>query len=168
MADEKPKEPGTGGADGAAGGADTTPKKPDERSETRFQDLTQKLKDKDEQHAKDLADRDARLASLEFESNFKDIVQTYPYAPEFKDKIREKVQAGVPLKDATVLILNENQKLIPRSDVERQSAGAGALGGSGSFIPPAGQKRPEDMTTEELRAALVVEEQKGTFSVKPD
>lgn len=164
MADEtKLKETGQGGQ----GGQDKDGK-PDERSENRFTELTQKLKEQETRHATEAAASAERIASLEFDNAFKDVVNTYPGASELKEKIRERVKAGLPVSEAAVIVLHNEKKLQTREEVERISAERESLGGSAATQPPKGKKRPEEMTTAELREELVEAERKGEIRYTPD
>lgn len=118
--------------------------------------------------AKEEKDTKERLASLEFDNKFKEVESKYPHAKDFKDKIRERVNAGMPVDEATIVVLGKEEKLQTREQIETAHAAEGSMGGSANFIPPPGQKKPEEMTQEELRKALVEEEKKGTFRYDPD
>ena len=109
--------------------------------------------------------KDERIAVLEFENGFNVASNKYPHAVEYKDKILERVKSGMSVDEATVLILHGEGKLQTRDQIESDAGRRESVGGSADFQPPKGQKRPEEMTIEEQRAALVEEERKGTFKL---
>ena len=126
-------------------------------------DSSAKIAEIEAQRVKDKAEADAKIAKLEFENDFKDIVTQYPHASELRDKIQEKVNAGIPIRDAAITVLHGEGKLATRAEIEQAAAGEQTLGGSTDIQIPKGSKRPEEMSAEELRAELVKEEAKGTF-----
>ncbi|MDE2233387.1 MAG: hypothetical protein KGJ90_04735 [Patescibacteria group bacterium] len=165
MADEtKLKEVGEGGQET---GKDKDGKA-DERSEKRFTDLTEKLKNQDEQYKKELQARDERIANLEFDNAFKGVESQYPAAKELKDKIRERVKAGLPVDEAAVVVLHSEGKLDTGEKIAHENEAMRSMGGSADTMAPLGSKRVSDMTPDELRAALLEEERKGTFRYEPD
>jgi hypothetical protein len=134
----------------------------------KVEDSSKKIADLETQRAKDKAESDAKIFNLEFESNFKDVVTQYPHASDFKDKILERVKSGQTINDATLVELHGAGKLVTRQEIESQAAGERSFGGSADTFIPTGKKKPSEMTQEELRAALVEEEAKGTFKLVED
>ena len=162
MPEEIPlRKPGEGASKDGVGEkkVDATPAKvePD--------DSSKKIEELEIQRAKDKAEADAKIAKLEFESNFKDMVAEYPHAAEFKDKILEKVNAGISIKDATTIVLHGEGKLVTRSQIESDVAGERSLGGSMDTPIPKGKKPISEMTIEEQRAELVEQERIGNFGL---
>jgi len=129
------------------------------------EDLSKKLDESEEKRRKDKAESDKKIADLQFENDFNKVTNKYPNAPELKDKIKEKVDAGIPIEDASVIVLNAEGKLITREEMIAAEAAHNSIGGSMDTQPPRGSKRPEEMTTEELRNELIKEEAKGTFKL---
>jgi hypothetical protein len=140
-------------------------KKVDVTTEKVGDDSSNKIAEIEARRVKDKAEADAKIAKLEFENEFKDIVSTYPYAADLRDKIQEKVNAGIPIKDAAITVLHSEGKLETREQITSANAGQESLGGSTDIQAPKGSKRIEEMSTEEMRAALVAEEAKGTFKL---
>lgn len=64
---------------------------------------------------------------LKFGNELTNIAATYPHAADFKDDIKKKVDAGMSVSDATIVVLNENKKLITAEQIKRgkQSSGFG-------------------------------------------
>ena len=157
------RKPGEG-APQTAGKPETTDKKPERSDSTP--DLSKELEKERAARAAEKAEQDKKIAELKFENDFKDISAQYPHAAELKAKIKERVDAGMPIQEAAVVVLHGEKKLVTKEEVETSNAAAASLGGSADIQVPKGQKKPEEMTTEELRAALVTEEAKGTFGLK--
>lgn len=99
----------------------------------------------------------------DFYASFTESTAKYPGAAEYKDKIKEKVQAGYSLEDATVSVLNKEGKLTqsaPKVEI------APAAGGSAvNQLPDGGSKTLKEMTRDEKRQALIEEEKKGNISL---
>ena len=128
-------------------------------------DSSKKIEELELQRAKDKAEANAKIANLEFENGFKDIAGEYPNALEYKDKIAEKVRAGMSIKDATITTLHPEGKLVTRQEIDSQAAGDHSLGGSSDIYIPRGSKRQEDMTEEEMRAEFIKQEGLGNIKL---
>ena len=160
MLDETLRKPGEGTSkDGVV------EKKVDVTTEKVGDDSSKKIAEIEAQRVKDKAEADTKIAKLEFENDFKDIVSTYPYAADLRDKIQEKVNAGIPIKDAAITVLHSEGKLETREQITSAAAGQESLGGSADIQAPKGSKRIEDMSTEEMRAELVKQESLGSFKL---
>ena len=161
MADDTTlRKPGEGAPKEAGKETIVQPERSDKNS-----DSSKELENLKAESAKRQAETEKEIADLKFENGFKDVVSKYPHASELKDKIQERVRAGMSIDEAAVVLLHGEGKLQTRQEIESQAAGAASLGGSADFQPPKGTKKPEEMTTEELRAALVQEEAKGNFKL---
>lgn len=180
MDDTTLRKPGEGGQP-AAPDKKVEPAAPVQKVDNT--ELEQKLKETNEKQAK----TDADIAQMKLDKEFEFIVQKYPHAADLKDKIYEKAKAGISIGDASVIVLNESDKLIKREDIDRDAAGMASMGGSAPTMMPgsAGQKvndavrkmnTPGLKITEQelgeiqstLRDALAEEEKKGTFAWVPD
>jgi len=128
-------------------------KKP-ERSEERYQELVNKLKEQEGKHALEMSEASKRIAELEFENRFKDQVAIYPSAKDFRDKIKEQVSRGLSVEEATILVLGQNKKLQTAEEIRKTEYGGSALGGS-VHTPPdiSGNKKPLDQWTKEEKEA---------------
>ena len=162
MPDETKKENEQAGGAGTGTGAD-------ERSEEQKKE--QEKKDQEAQAQKD-KEETARLAKenaeLKFDRDFEAMVAQYPNAVSFKDKIKERVSQGLPVDEATVLVLNKEKKLVTKQEIDRSNAGTDSAGGSGATQTPRGKKPANEMTTEELRKEFMELEAKGEINYTPD
>lgn len=107
------------GGEGAAGDAGT-------KVEERINKLTGNLKNKDTEIAK------LTIDNLSFSD------PRFKRAPEFKDKILEKVNAGTPVNDAIASVLVENNAFgAPTVDAGAAGEGTGKGSGAGDAAPAA-------------------------------
>lgn len=72
----------------------------------------------------------AQVADLEFKSNFATIKEAYPYAVDFQTEIREKVNAGYSIDDATLAVLAKNDKLKTAAQIRAEENKGQGFGGS--------------------------------------
>lgn len=165
----------------------TTEKKNEVVVETKVDDSKN---EKIEQEQKQLIEKVDKTASeiekMKNDREFEFISQRYPAATELKDKILEKVKAGMSITDASVLVLHENQKLQTRDEVDSDEAARANIGGSANTMIRGGNPKVEEavrkmnapggkITEEELtgiqstlRDALMEEERKGTLRLEQD
>lgn len=130
------------------------------KTEERIKNLSSKVREK-AQEAETLAKakeeaESAKLAAEQERDFFKDfssLTAKYSAAPEFQDKILEKVRAGYSTEDATVSVLNAEGKLLPQ-EPEPVAPPAPAAGGSAATTLTQSSKAVSEMSTEEKRAAL--------------
>lgn len=162
MPDEIRKENDQGGGAGTGTGAD-------ERSEEQKKE--QEKKDREVQAQKDKEERE-RLekenAEMKFDRDFEAMVSQYPHAVTFKQQIKDRVSQGLPVDEATVLILNKEKKLVTKTEIDRSNDGRDSMGGSGITQPPRGKKPANEMTTEELRKEFMDLEAKGEINYTAD
>jgi hypothetical protein len=108
---------------------------------------------------------EAKLAIMEKETNFlnsfSDSIAKYPSAPEFKDKIKEKVMAGYSVEDATVAILHAEGKLTNPPPPRENVAGGSAPNQIISSTP----KSVKEMTSNERWDALREAEKRGDLGL---
>jgi len=130
------------------------------REQKRNKDLAEKLRQKGEEGeavAKAKEESDAKLASAlkdaEFYKNFSTVSSKYTGASDFQEQIREKVNAGYDLEDATVSVLNREGKFSP-SVTAPIKAGSPAGGSATTTMKGGGDKELSEMTKEEKREAL--------------
>lgn len=142
------------------------------RKDKRIESLSSKVKEtsteRDEAKAKAEAAEAARLAAekeRDFYASFSDTATKFPAASEYKDKIKEKVLAGYSVEDATVAVLNAENKLVPQAAPPPPPPGPAAGGSSDTQLPSSGQKSVSEMTRDEKRAALIEAEKRGDISL---
>ena len=120
---------------------------------------------KAESEAKARLEAEAKLAQNEKEINFlnsfSDSIAKYPSAPEYKDKIKEKVMAGYSVEDATISILHAEGKLSP---VRHESNVAG--GSAATNITTGGNKTVQEMTSAERWETLKEAERRGDIGLR--
>ena len=154
--------------------------------EDRIKDLSHKVKttseerDKAQKSVEELTkERDDAKKETEFYTNFSAVSDKYPDATEFKDDIKEKVNAGYSMEDAAVAILVREGKYkaptlegtVEVKDDEKTVEGSDETPAGGSAVNPSptGEKTIEaiisDGTQEEKRAALIEEEKKGNLGL---
>lgn len=109
------------------------------------------------------AEKDTAIKERDFYAGFADSIAKYPGANEYKDTIKEKVLAGYDMEDATIAILAREGKYQPTvAPVESENPAGGS---ATNQVNLKGEKSPQEMNREELRAALVEAEKKGEFSI---
>lgn len=130
----------------------------------RFAKLSEKMtltaKEKEESDAKAKAEGErATQAEKErdFFKNFNALSTKYPNAPQFQDKIWDKVKLGYTEEDATVAVLNTEGKLTYESPKPDNPAG----GSASNIIADTGNKTLAEMTLAEKESALIELEKKG-------
>ncbi len=107
-----------------------------------------------------------KLKTMEFENKHAELSKKYPKASEFKDKIKELVDKGYDPEDATVSILSKNNALQTAEQTQQAKIERSNFGGSASTpITNADGKSPKDMTSSELRSALIEAERNGEITI---
>ncbi len=109
----------------------------------------------------------ARLAAekeRDFYASFSDSASKYPAAAEFKDAIKEKVLSGYSVEDATVAVLNANNKLMPTVE-QAPDPGPAAGGSAANAIADIAAKSVAEMTQDERRTLLVEAEKRGDITL---
>lgn len=141
------------------------------RPDNRIKDLADKVRTTAEERDKEasekataLAEKDAAKKETEFYKNFNGIASKYEGSIEFQDKIKEKVDAGYDLEDATVAILNREGRLTtPAAPVPPRESPAG--GSATTTLMSGDEKALSDMSTVEKREALMqIERESGGVS----
>lgn len=139
------------------------------RADKRIQDLSSKVKEtsteRDAAKAKAETAEAARLSAekeRDFYASFSDTVAKFPAASEYKDKIKEKVMAGYTAEDATVAVLNAENKLVPPPPAPLEPAGGGS---AVNQLPTGGTKSVAEMNRDEKRQALIEAEKRGDISL---
>lgn len=141
--------------------------------EKRIKDLSEKVRvtatERDDlAKAKDQAEADkgAALKDVDFYKNFSTVSSKYTGAAEYQDKIKEKVNAGYDLEDATISILAKEGKFVPPAQPVEVKPRQSPAGGSATTTVKAGGEKPiKEMTSSDLRAALVEAEARGDISL---
>lgn len=148
----------------------------DENNQVEVNQLEERMKNlvggkkeaeaKAESEAKARQESDAKAASLEkerdFYSSFSDSIAKYPSAPEYKDKIKEKVMAGYSVEDATISILHAEGKLTPSAPQKENVTG----GSAPTQITNQGSKTVQEMNSNERWDALREAERRGDISLQ--
>lgn len=146
----------------------------DNKVEKRIKDLSEKVKltSEERDELKVLSEeKDTKISDLEkerdFLNSFGDVLVKHPAASEFKDAIKEKVLKGYSVEDATVSTLSSEGKLTPSEPKPEEEAKPENPAGGSAITPPApeGEKKLEDMTSEEKRAKLVEAQERGDLSI---
>ena len=135
----------------------------------RFAKLSEKMtltaKEKEEAEAKAKTEAEARLKAERERDFFKDFSQVsskYPGATEYQEQILEKVNSGYSAEDAAISILAKEGKL--QSQPTRPDNIAG--GSASTTITDTGEKKIEDMSSDEKRDALLQLEKEGLNLLK--
>ncbi len=112
------------------------------------------------------AKAEAALKDVDFFKNFSTVSSKYTGASEYQDKIREKVNAGYDLEDATISILAKEGKFQPQQVETAPKPKQSPVGGSAvTNLRSGGEKPFTEMTQAERRAALVEAEARGDISL---
>ena len=130
------------------------------REQARNKSLSEKViltaKERDEQKAaaeKAEAEKQAALKDVDFYKNFSTVSSKYSGAADYQDKIREKVNAGYDLEDATISILAKEGKFTPPATPEpKRDSPAG--GSATTAMKSGGEKSAAEMDQAERRAIL--------------
>jgi len=126
-------------------------------AERRIKELSEKVeltsKDRDEKDAL-IKERDDKIAYLEkekeFSDSFSDVLEKYPNAKTFKDAIKERVDKGYSVEDATFAVLGKEGKLgVREMDVDTPAGGS-----ADTSISTDTEKPVSDMTQDERRRIL--------------
>jgi hypothetical protein len=105
----------------------------------------------------------AALKDADFYKNFSTVSSKYTGASEYQDKIREKVNAGYDLEDATISILAKEGKYAPQAPVVTKES---PIGGSAvNTFKAGGDRTIAEMTQAERRAQLVEAEKRGDLGL---
>ncbi len=137
---------------------ETADNKVGNRVDKRIQDVLSQ-KSAAEQRA-EIAEKKARDA--EFALSFNEMSAKYPKASEFKDKVKELVDKGYDVQDATVSILAKNNALQTQEQATQEHKETQGFGGSADInISGSGKKSLEEMSKEELLAELIEAEKNG-------
>ncbi len=137
----------------------------------RFEKLSEKVivtaKEKEEAEGRAKASAEAQAKAEKERDFFKDFSQVsskYPQATQHQDKILERVNRGYSAKDATLAVLDEVGQLQP---ITAGTTSPNIAGGSASTaMSDSGDKRPEDMTRDEMRNQLLQAEKEGVNLLK--
>lgn len=128
--------------------------------------LTAKERDDLKEAQKQLEiEKDNAIKERDFYSGFADNIAKYPGASEYKEAIKEKVLAGYDPEDATIAVLAKEGKYAPQVETQAESLESPVGGSAVNQMNLKGEKTPQEMSREELRAALVEAEKKGELSI---
>lgn len=127
-------------------------KEKEDKDNNRFRTLAEKVKATAAERDAERLAKQALEKEVGFYKGFGAVASKYPEATSFQDKIREKVNAGYELEDATISILHKEGKMgtqaAPAPEIESPA------GGSATNQLPQGPKTIAEMTLAEKRAAL--------------
>lgn len=129
--------------------------------EERITDLSSKVKIASEERDAALAKVAAAEKKAAFAEGFVGILESQPAAKEHRADIEAKVTAGLSLQDATYAVLGAAGKL-GTPQVARQPIGGGS---AQTPIISQADKKPDEMTRQEKRAALVELERTGVIGL---
>jgi hypothetical protein len=142
------------------------------RSESRQQDLANKLAEQEKRHALELEERDKKLKEAEsiaknavFEADFTKESQKYPNAEKRKDEIKSYLDKGLSVSEATLVVLGKNNELVTGEQQHREGLDSSSMGGSSANASPTGIKNPDNMTQEERLIELRKLEESGNLGV---
>src|SRR6185295_13064716 len=94
------------------------------RSDNRFKDLSEKVETTAKERDDFRAEAEKAKKDAEFYKGFSTTASKYEGATEFQDKIKEKVDAGYDLEDATISILAKAGRLnAPQAQRESPAGG---------------------------------------------
>jgi hypothetical protein len=111
-------------------------------------------------------EKDTAIKERDFYAGFADSIAKYPGANEYKEAIKEKVLAGYDPEDATIAVLAKEGKYAPQVQEAQAEVQESPVGGSAvNQMNLKGEKAPQEMNREELRAALVEAEKRGELSI---
>lgn len=135
----------------------------------RFQQLSEKVKTeaqgREEAETKFKVEAEGKAQAekeRDFFKNFSQLSSKYPSATSYQDQILAKVNSGYDVEDATLAILAKEGKLGVTNMPITESRPDNITGGSAStIINETGDKRPEEMSTDEKRNALLQMEKEG-------
>lgn len=138
--------------------------------EKRIKDLSEKVRltstERDDLlKAKEESEAKAKAAQLDadFYKNFSTVSSKYAGSADYQEQIREKVNAGYDLEDATVAVLNKEGKFTPPA--APQAPRESPAGGSAINTFKSGDKTVSEMTQAERRSALMEAEKRGDLGV---
>lgn len=100
---------------------------PREDVKSRINQLSQKLSEKSKAEEAAKAEALATARERDFYKNINPLLKEFPDAAEFQDEIKEKVNKGYDVKDATIAVLHGKSKLnAPTKQVEREMVAGGS------------------------------------------
>lgn len=139
------------------------------RTEERIKNLSSKVREKAQEAetlAKEKEEADTARINAEKERDFYQSFSThaarFPQATEHMDAIKEKVMSGYSPEDAIVSVLNAEGKLTSQEPV--QAPAGPAAGGSAATNVAIGDRPINDMSREEMRAALLEADSRGELA----
>lgn len=141
-----------------------------ERSELRIKDLTDKLAEKDRafavereelQKQTDLALKEAREAK--FEADFAKESAKYPKATDNIQEIRQYVDKGLNVSEATRLVLSGKGELATTQEVQRTNVESSSFGGGTPNTMVSGEVDFSKMSLEDKRSELLKREESGEW-----
>ncbi len=141
------------------------------REKTRNKGLSEKViqtaKERDEFAAnleKEKAEKAAALKDADFYKNFSTVTSKYQGSAEYQEQIRERVNKGYDLEEATVAVLAKEGKFVPPS-VPQPPRESPAGGSAVNTFKSGGDKTVGDMTQAERRSALMEAEKRGDLGL---
>lgn len=138
-----------------------------ERSDKRFTDLVEKLKN--ETSAKEALLKENR--EIKFSSDWDKLVAKFPKAQEHFEEIKQEALSGKSVEDVAVVILHKNNKLITADQIKAEERASDSAGGSADTIIKPTRNLQDVMrdpkSSHEDRAAILKDlEAKGELGLK--
>lgn len=147
-------------------------KKDSSRSEDRIKDLVNKLSEQERKYSLEIEDREKKMEKLQkeieearFEIDFSNELPKYPHAAQYKEEIKEYMNKGLAVSEATLIVLGKHNKLVTSDQMKKAEVENLSLGGSAPNLKISREKNPEEMTQAERRNALIDLENEGVVGV---
>jgi len=139
------------------------------RKDKKIDSLSEKLglteKEKEEISKKAETEAQARAEAekeRDFFKGFNQVASKYQGANDFQDKIWEKVKAGYDLEDATISIMAKEGRYSPPPVPQERGVTAG--GSAATNIADMVDKKPSEMSKDELRSTIQDLDKRGELS----
>lgn len=165
MAEEIKVQDGQTGVDGH----EETPS----RSENRFTDLTNKLKEQEAKHAMELDEQKKEREKLLAEVKLKDFElgltkesSKYPNALKYKSEIQAYTDKGLSVEEATKLVLVNKNEFNTTQDIQREQTDSTSFGGSAPTVSVTNQSDISKMSQEQKLQKLMELERDGILGVR--
>lgn len=154
---------------------DLEPSTPEEdhtnKVEKRIKDLSGKVRSTSEERDvekaradKAEAERQTAVKDADFYKNFSTVSSKYQGSAEYQEQIRERVNKGYDLEEATVAVMAKEGKFSP--PIAPQAPNPSPAGGSAvTNLKQGGDKSAAEMTQAERRNALMEAEKRGDLGL---
>lgn len=141
--------------------------------EKRIKDLSGKVRSTSEERDaekaradKAEAERQTAVKDADFYKNYSTVTSKYPGSAEYLEQIRERVNKGYDLEEATVAVLAKEGKFNPPTPTATLAPKTSPIGGSATTtLPVGGGKTVAEMTQAERRQELMEAEKRGDLGI---